>query len=152
MTRLGESHIKLGEFAGALDALERGLAYQGVPYTAHLLLGQAQCAVGRFDEGRASAARIEQMAPSIPPSEWGTARALAAFHRADCTYREFQGVEAALDLLTVGGAAVRQYEAFLEIGEGLSPVPERVSSAMGEARTRIEEIRERMRTGGESER
>lgn len=150
MTRLGESHIKLGEYAGALNALERGLEYPVVPHMAHLLLGQAQCAVGRFDEGRASAARIEQMAPSIPASEWGAARALAAYQRADCTYREFQRVEAALDILTLGGAAVRQYEAFLEIGGGLSPVPPRVSSAMEEARTRIDEVRERMRSGGEA--
>jgi hypothetical protein len=48
----------------------------------------------------------------------------------------------------VGGAAIREYEAFIGEGEALSPIPTPVNQAMEEARTRIEEIRARMRRGG----
>jgi tetratricopeptide (TPR) repeat protein len=139
--------MNIGEFAGALEALEAAAGYSEAPYQAYLLLGQAQCSVGRFDEGRASVAQIDRMAPNIPADQWGTARALAGYQRANCTHQEFQRVEAALDILRVGGAAIREYEAFISEAEALSPVPAQVSSALGEARARIEEIRERMRTG-----
>lgn len=147
LTRLGESHINLGEFAGAMDALEIGVGYEDAPYRAHLLLGHAQCAVGRFDEGRASVAQIDRLAPSIPAGEWGMARALAGFQRANCTYQQAQRVEEALDLLRVGGAAIREYDDFIEQAEALDPIPPEVSSALETARARREEIRERMRGG-----
>jgi len=148
MVRLGASHINLGEFAGALDALETAVSYEDAGYTAYLLLGQSQCTVGRFDEGRQSLGEIDRLAPTIPASEWGAAHALSGFQRAHCTYQEFQRAEAALDVLRVGGAAIREYEAFLQQGEALSPIPAPVNQALQEARTRIEEIRTRMRTGG----
>lgn len=147
LVRMGESHMRLGELAGALDALETASASPEAGYQAFLLLGQAQCTVGRFDDGRASVRQIERMAPDIPASEWGTARALAAYQRAHCTYQQFQRVEAALDILRVGGEAIDEYEEFLEEGEALSPVPPVVSAALETARNHIEEIRERMRTG-----
>ena len=62
--------------------------------------------------------------------------------------QEYQRVEAALDVLRVGGAAIREYEAFIEEGEALSPLPAPVNQVLEEARTRIEEIRARMRRGG----
>lgn len=148
MMRLGASHINLGEFAGALDALETSIGFPDAPYRSHLFLGHAQCAVGRFEEGRASVARIEELAPSIPADEWGMARALATYQRANCTYQEFQRVEEALDILRVGGAAIREFEDFIGQGESLNPVPQEVTAAVEEATTRIEAIRERMRTGG----
>lgn len=148
MVRLGASHINLGEFAGALDALETAVSFEDAGYTAYLLLGQAQCTVGRFDAGRESLSQIDRLAPTIPADEWGAARALSGFQRAHCTYQEFQRVDAALDILRVGGAAIREYEDFIRQGEALSPLPAPVSQALEEARTRIEEIRQRMRTGG----
>ena len=48
----------------------------------------------------------------------------------------------------MGGAAIREYEAFIEEGEALSPLPAAVNQVLEEARTRIEEIRARMRRGG----
>ena len=52
-------------------------------------------------------------------------------------------MEAPLDILRVGGAAIREYEDFIEEGEALSPLPAPVNQALEEARTRIEEIRAR---------
>ena len=148
MVRLGASHINLGELAGALDALETAVTFEDAGYTAYLLLGQAQCTVGRFDAGRESLSQIDRLAPTIPADEWGAARALSGFQRAHCTYQEFQRVDAALDILRVGGAAIREYEEFIRQGEALSPLPAPVSQALEEARTRVEEIRALMRTGG----
>ncbi|MFO8175366.1 MAG: protein phosphatase 2C domain-containing protein [Longimicrobiales bacterium] len=149
LVRLGEAHIQLGEMAGALDALEMAVGYPAAGYQAHLLLGQVQCTVGRFDAGRESVRRIQRMAPEIPAAEWGTARALAAYQRAHCTYQEFQRVDEPLDILRVGSNAIDEYEDFIEEGEALSPVPPAISSALEEARIHIEEIRERMRSGGQ---
>jgi hypothetical protein len=66
MVRMGASHINLGEFAGALDALETAVSFEEVGYTAYLLLGQSQCTVGRFDAGRQSLGQIDRLAPTIP--------------------------------------------------------------------------------------
>lgn len=148
LARLGEAHIRLGEMAGALDALELAVGYPAVGYQAHLLLGQARCTVGRFDAGRESVRQIDRMAPNIPTEEWGTARALAAYQRARCTYQQFQRVKEPLDILRVGSNAIDEYEDFIEEGEALSPTPPVISSALDEARAHIEEIRERMRSGG----
>lgn len=148
MVRLGASHINLGEFGGALDALETAVTYEDVGYTAYLLLGQSQCTVGRFDAGRQSLGEIDRLAPTIPASEWGAAHALSGYQRAHCTYQEFQRVDAHLERLRVGSAAIGQYEDFIEEGESMSPVPAPVSQALEEARTRIEEIRARLRSGG----
>ena len=147
LVRMGEAHMRRGELAGALDALERATEFPGAGYESYLLLGQAQCTVGRFDQGRESVRQIERMAPDIPASEWGTARALAAYQRAHCTYQQFQRVEEPLDILRVGGEAIGQYEDFIEEGEALNPLPSPVSDALDEARIHIEEIRERMRRG-----
>lgn len=149
LVRLGEAHIQLGEMAGALDALEMAVGYPAAGYQAHLLLGQVQCTVGRFDAGRESVRRIQRMAPEIPAAEWGTARALAAYQRAHCTYQQFQRVDEPLDILRVGSNAIDEYENFIEEGEALSPLPPEISSALEEARIHIEEIRERMRSGGQ---
>jgi len=146
--RQGQAHLNRGEFAGAMDALETAVGFPEAGYQGYLLLGQAQCAVGRFDDGRASVRQIDRLAPNIPADQWGTARALAAYQRANCSHQEFTRVTAALDILRVGGAAIREFEAFIEEGEALSPLPSQVSEAIQQARTRIEEIRERMRTGG----
>lgn len=147
LVRMGEAHMRRGELAGALDALEGATEFPEAGYQAHLLLGQARCTVGRFDQGRESVRQIERMAPDIPASEWGTARALAAYQRAHCTYQQFQRVEEPLDILRVGGEAIGEYEDFIEEGEALSPLPPLVSTALDTARAHIEEIRERMRTG-----
>ncbi len=145
--RQGEAHLNRGEYAGAMDALETAMGFQEAPYRGYLLLGQAQCGVGRFDEGRESVHQIERLAPTIPADQWGAARALAAYQRANCTYQEFTRVEAAMDILRVGGAAVREYEAFIQEAEDVEAPPPEVTAAIQTANTRIEEIRERMRTG-----
>ncbi len=148
LVRKGEAHINLGEMAGALNALETATSYPEAGYQAFLLLGQVQCTVGRFDEGRESVREIERMAPRIPAAEWGTARALAAYQRAHCTNQEFQRVEAPLDILRVGGNAIDEYEEFIQEGEAMNPIPPEVSAAMDTARAQIEAIRARMRSGG----
>ncbi|MFC1574531.1 hypothetical protein ACFL3Z_00435, partial [Gemmatimonadota bacterium] len=146
--RLAESHINLGEWGGALDALEEAVTFEGAGHSAYLLLGQAQCTVGRFGDGRATLERIAGMAPTIPSGERATAHALAGYQKANCAHQEFIRAQASMDILRTGSAAIREYDAFIQQGEAVDPPPPPVAAALEQARTRIEEIRERMRGGG----
>jgi len=146
--RQGTSHINLGEWGGALDDLEEASSYPDAGYSAYLLLGQAQCTVGRFQEGRQSVERIAGMATRIPGSERAAAHALAAYQGANCSHQEFMRAEAPMDLLQTGGTAITEYEAFIQVGEPLSSASPEVAAALADARAKIEQTRTRMRGGG----
>ena len=149
LVRLGVSHINLGEWAGALNALEEAVSFDSPGFNAYLTLGQAQCAVGRTDDGRQSLDQIEGMASTIPANERPIVLALAAYQRAVCSQGEFERAEGALARVQAGATTIQAYEAFIEQGEALNPVPARLQQALGNARRRIGEVRNRMRGGNE---
>jgi hypothetical protein len=146
--RQGRSHINLGEFGGALDALEEAATYPGAGYQGFLYLGQAQCTVGRFDEGRATLDRIATMEGSITAGDRPVAAALAAYQKAGCAQQEFNRAEEPRDILRLGAAAIRAYEEFQRAGTSLVGSSPDMAAAVEDSFERIEAIRTRMRGGG----
>ncbi len=147
LVRLGVSHINLGEWAGALNALEEAVSFDSPGFNAYLTLGQAQCEVGRTDDGRRSLGRIDDMATSIPGQDRPVVLALVAYQRSVCSQRDFERAESALQRVQQGSLTIQAFEAFIELGEALNPQPARLQQAVGNARRRITEIRDRMRRG-----
>lgn len=145
--RQARAHIARGEWGGALDALEEAVVYPDAGYQAFLYLGQAQCTVGRLDEGRATLGRIADMATSIPSSQRAQAQALASYQNALCTHQEFTRAEEPRDLLRTGAATIRELEAFIQVGQPLAASSSEVSAAVDDAWAKIESTRQRMRGG-----
>jgi len=145
LVRLGVSHINLGEWAGALNALEQAVSFDSPGFNAYLTLGQAQCEVGRSDAGRASLDQIE--ASSIPGQERPVVLALVGYQRAVCDQGDFDRAESAIQRVQTGSLTIQAFESFIEQGEALNPVPGRVQQAISQARRRIADIRDRMRRG-----
>ena len=148
LVRLGVSHINLGEWAGALNALEEAVSFDSPGFNAYLTLGQAQCAVGRTEDGRRSLDQIDGMASTLPAGERPVVLAFVAYQRAVCSQRDFERAEGALQRVQSGAATIRAYEAFIEQGEALNPQPAQLQQALRNARRRIGEVRDRMRRGG----
>ena len=149
LVRLGVSHINLGEWAGALNALEEAVSFDSPGFNAYLTLGQAQCAVGRTEDGRRSLDQIDGMASTLPAGERPVVLAFVAYQRAVCSQRDFERAEGALQRVQSGAATIRAYEAFIEQGEALNPQPAQLQQALRNARRRIGEVRDRMRRGGD---
>jgi tetratricopeptide (TPR) repeat protein len=150
LVRLGVSHINLGEWAGALNALEEAVSFDSPGFNAYLTLAQAQCEVGRSDDGRRSLDQIEGMANSIPGQERPVVLALVAYQRAVCSQGDFERAESALQRVQTGSLTIQAFEAFIEQGEALNPHPARLQQAVGNVRRRIAKIRDRMRRGDET--
>ena len=148
LVRLGVSHINLGEWAGALNALEEAVSFDSPGFNAYLTLGQAQCAVGRTEDGRRSLDQSDAMASTLPAAERPVVLAFVAYRRAVCSQRDFERAESALQRVQSGAATIQAYEAFIEQGEALNPVPAQLQQALRNARRHIAEVRDRMRRGG----
>ncbi len=149
LVRLGVSHINLREWAGALNASEEAVSFDSPGFNAYLTLGHAQCAVGRTDDGRRSLDQIDAMASTLPAGERPVVLAFVAYRRAVCSQRDFERAEGALQRVQNGAATIQAYEAFIEQGEALNPVPARLQQVLRNARLRIAEVRDRMRRGGD---
>ena len=147
LVRLGVSHINLGEWAGALNALEEAVSFDSPGFNAYLTLGQAQCAVGRTEDGRRSLDQIDAMASTLSAGERPVALAFVAYRRAVCSHRDFERAEGAMQRVQSGAATIQAYEAFIEQGEALNPVPPQLRQALRNARRRIADVRDRMRRG-----
>lgn len=148
LVRRGASHINLGEWAGALDALEEAVTFDAAGFSAYLLLAQTQCGVGRIPAGRQTLTEIGPLRSGLSARERPVVQALVEYQKGICSFKAFGRAEATRDLLRTGSRAVRELEGFIELGEALSPAPARVASALGDARRRVEEIRDRLRRGG----
>lgn len=146
--RQGISHIQLGEWGGALDALEEAVTLEEPGYEAYLFLAQAQCTVGRMDAGRQTLDDLARLAPTLPSADRATAQALAGFQNANCAYQEFVRAVEPSEMQATGPPAMEAYQSFLRQAEALSPTPPAVAAAMEEARARIQEIRDEMGGGG----
>lgn len=137
----GVSHMNLGEWASALGALEEAVGYDASGPSAFLRLTQAQCAVGRTDEGRRTLGELA----TIPRGDRPPVLALIEYQRAMCSQYEFGQAQSAIEVVRTGGRAIQEFNGFIELGEALRPAPPDVDTALTDARRRVEEIRERMR-------
>lgn len=147
LVRLGISHINLGEWGGAMEALEEAVGFPFPDPSARLRLSQAQCQVGLVDVGRQTLTELTRSS-SIPAAERPTVLALAGYHDALCSQHEFETAEGTLDRLRTGTRAIKDFEAFAAEAQALSrPSPE-VEAALADARQRAEEIREALRQAG----
>jgi len=148
LVRNGISHMKLGEWGGALTALEDAVSFGSPGLSAYLYLGMAQCAVGRIDDGRATLERAAGLPSSVATSERPSAAALLLYGRAGCSYREFELATKAMDIVRTGGKAVKEYRAFIQRGEAVRARTPQLNDALVDARSKVESIRNRIRRGG----
>ena len=125
------------------------MSFDSPGFNAYLTLSQAQCAVGRTDDGRRSLEQIDGMASTLPARQRPVVLALVGYQRAVCSQGDFERAESALARVQTGTTTIRAFEAFIEQGEALNPVPAPVQAALGNARRRITEVRDRMRRGGD---
>lgn len=147
LVRRGISHIRLGEWGGAMEVLEEAVSFDFAGSRAYLLLGESQCTVGLVEAGRQTLGRISGL-DAVPDGERPEALAMAEYHRALCSQRTFEDAEGALELLRAGSRTINEFESFLERGEPLAPSSPRVDSAVTDARARIEAIQTRLREVG----
>lgn len=147
MVRRGVAHLNLGEFGGAMEALEAATALPDAPANAYLRLGQAQCAVGRTESGRETLTRIERRVPTLAAAEGPPTSAMIEYYRGLCSQGQVDLARTTVDLVRAGGQAVRELEGFIQKAEALSRPSSEVTAAVQDARGRIEEIRAKVRRG-----
>jgi len=145
----GVSYLNRGEYAGALDALEEAAGMSIPSGAANLRLAQAQCAVGRVDDGRRTIATVERMASRLDPQEAPSALAVAQYVSAVCGMGDLDKATNAVQRVQVGGRIMRELQAFIDRAGTVSPRAAYLDAAVADARTRITAIQERMRAGRE---
>lgn len=148
LVRQARAHQQLGEFAGALDALERAVALDHPHPGAHLRLANIQCAVGRTDQGRQTLERLRSRASAIPPAQRRAAGALANYQFGVCAFRDFGRAEGSLARIRVGNQAVQALQSFLDAADAMPRNNVEVREAAEDARAKIDEIRASLRRGG----
>ena len=146
--RQGVSHINVGEYAGALDALEEAVGLPNPDGEASLRLAQAQCAVGRVEEGRSTVAALERNASRLDAGERASALATTRYVSALCGLGDLDRAQSAIERVRVGNRIVQELQAFVDGAAGVSPRAPYLDAAVADARRRMEEIRDRMRRGG----
>ena len=145
MVRRGVAHINRGEYGGALEALEAAVGFDDPGFEAYLRLGQAQCAVGRGEEGRGNLAALGRDVNRMPPVERPFVSAMIEYHKGLCSEADFDRAEATMDRVRTGAAAIRGYEAFLELAGNVSPTSSELQAAIDDATQRIAAVRQRIR-------
>ncbi len=145
MVRRGVAHINRGEYGGALEALEAAVGFDDPGFEAYLRLGQAQCAVGRGEEGRGNFAALGRDVNRMPPVERPFVSAMIEYHKGLCSEADFDRAEATMDRVRTGAAAIRGYEAFLELAGNVSPTSSELQAAIDDATQRIAAVRQRIR-------
>lgn len=146
--RQGVSHMNLGEYAGALDALEEAAGLSVPSGAASLRLAQAQCAVGRVDEGRRTVGQVERNAARLDSQERPSAMAVTQYVSALCGLSDLDRAQSAVERVRVGGRIIQELQGFIDRAAGVSPRTELLDATAADAQTRIEAIRDRMRRGG----
>ena len=144
----GVSHLNRGEYAGALDALEEAAGMSIPSGAASLRLAQAQCAVGRVDEGRRTIATMERMAARLDAQEAPSALATAEYVSALCGMGDLDRATNAMQRVAAGSRIVRELQAFIERAGTISPRTPYLDAAVADAQSKITQIQERMRRGG----
>lgn len=149
LVRKGIANINLGAYGGAIEALREAVG-MGLPDArAHLRLAQAECAVGRITEGKQTLEGIRTMGASIPDRQKPLIRALAEYRTGVCTQGEIEKAPTTIGRVRVGSQAVREFQAFFQTAAGISPSPPELDAAVADAHRRVEQIRQKMRGGGD---
>jgi hypothetical protein len=149
MVNAGVSHLNLAEMGAALDALEAAVAVDVPNPEAYRYLGRVQCAVGRVDDGLDALDELEDAVEALPAAQRPAALAFGQYEQGLCRKRTFDRTEGTLNLLGAGRSAVSALEDFIEQGSAVSPATAEMTAAIDEANRLLEEIRARMRRGGE---
>ena len=145
MVQRGVAHINRGEYGSALEALEAAMGFDDPGFEAYLRLGQAQCAVGRGEEGRGNFAALGREVNRMPPAERPFVNTMIEYHKGLCSEGDFDRAEATMDRVRTGAAAIREYEGFLELAGDISPAPPELQAAIDDATQRIAAVRQRIR-------
>ena len=140
-TRQGIAHINRSEFTRALEVLEEAAALDSPSPNTFLRLAEAQCAVGRTEEGRGTLAGLARARSRMTPQVQNVVTALIEYRRGVCTHGEFDRAETTRERVRAGAAAMQELEGFIQGAEQMAPRPAEVDAAIEDARRRIEAIR-----------
>jgi len=148
--RQGVAHINRSEFGRALEIFEETAEMSSPGPDAFLRLSEAQCAVGRSEEGRGTLAQLARARSRMTPAEQSNVSAMIAYRRGVCTHGEFERAETTRARVRSGAQATQELNAFVEGARGMSPVPQDVYNAVLDAERRVAEIRRLIGGGGGS--
>ncbi len=140
----GVAHINRSEFARALEVFEEAVAMERPGPEAVLRLAQAQCAVGRSEEGRGTLAGLGRARSRMQPVQQSYVSAMIAYQRGVCSHGEFDRAQTTRDRVRSGAQATQELNAFVEGARAMSPVPPQVYNAVQDAERRVLEIRRAM--------
>jgi hypothetical protein len=140
----GIAHMNRSEFGRALEILEEVVGMDEPSADAYLRLTQAQCAVGRTEEGLGTLAQVGRARNRMEPAEQSRVGAMIEYQRGVCSNHEFSRAETARDRVSSGARATRELNAFIEGARAMSPVPPEVFQAVVDAERRVEAIKRAM--------
>lgn len=140
-TRQGIAHINRSEYARALEVLEEAADLDAPGPNTFLRLAEAQCAVGRTDEGRGTLAQLARARNRMTPEMQSYVTAMVVYRRGVCTHGEFERAETTRERVRTGAAAMQELQEFVDGAAQMSPVPPDVEAAIEDAQGRIEQIR-----------
>lgn len=143
----GIAHINRSEFARALEVLEEVADMPEPGAEAYLRLTEAQCAVGRTEEGLGTLGELGRMRSRMSPLEQNYVSAMMAYRRGVCSHGEFERAQTQRSRVSSGARAIQELNAFVEGARAMSPVPPAVVDAVGDAERRVEVIQRRMGRG-----
>jgi hypothetical protein len=140
-TRQGIAHINRSEYARALEVLEEAADLDSPPPNTFLRLAEAQCAVGRTEEGRGTLAQLARARSRMTPAVQNVVTAMIEYRRGVCTHGEFERAETTRERVRAGAAAMQELQGFVLGAEQMSPRPAEIDRAVDDAQRRIELIR-----------
>ena len=108
---------------------------------AFLRLAEAQCAVGRSEEGRGTLAQVDRAKSRLGAVQQSYVAAMVAYQRGVCSHNDFDRAQTTRDRIRTGAGAIEQLNAFIDGARAMSPVPPEVYNAVQDAERRVEEIR-----------
>jgi tetratricopeptide (TPR) repeat protein len=145
LLRRGVAHINRAEYGGALEALEEATDLPNADFRIYLRLGQAQCAVGRTEEGRGTLATLGRRASRLRGGDKGLATSLVEYQRGICSQGEFDRAKSTMDRVRTGARAIRELQAFIGLAEALPSAPDELQNAVDDAKKRIADMQSRIR-------
>ena len=143
-TRQGIAHINRSEYARALEVLEDASNLGSPAPQTFLRLAEAQCAVGRTEEGRGTLAQLSRAKNRMTPTMQNLVTAMIEYRRGVCTHGEFDRAETTRERVRTGAAAIQELRGFVQGAEGMSPIPAEVRAAIEDAQRRVEQIQRSM--------
>ena len=139
--RQGVAHVNRSEYARALEIFEEVVDMEQPGPQAFLRLAQAQCAVGRSEEGRGTLAQVDRAKSRLGAVQQSYVAAMVAYQRGVCSHDDFDRAQTTRDRIRTGAAAIEQLNAFIDGARAMSPVPPEVYNAVQDAERRVAEIR-----------